>query len=214
MPKRKHPSGELYSPVQCKIHVDQRVMDESSFDSEKNMQLVFDKTIRLLQNGSKLLNKKTEKEIICECHSSKISQNQLNGRQLLIDHDGKLCSQLPSLPLHSTSSSSSSATSLDATMANEKMEVDQSQPTANHSGVTAVCQPLLFPTHKKSFCYRCGSTCMFDRTFEKCNWCYRDACQKCINRCHVCQHFYCSLCSNINYDESYERLICIACKSL
>lgn len=45
----------------------------------------------------------------------------------------------------------------------------------------------------------------------KCVFCERSVCLQCCRECVNCSGIFCSLCSLINYDESFERCFCLSC---
>ncbi|PIK44663.1 hypothetical protein BSL78_18457 [Apostichopus japonicus] len=59
---------------------------------------------------------------------------------------------------------------------------------------------------------RCSS-CKFNSAsaYGACSFCDQQICSQCCRECLSCQGVFCSLCSVINYDESFERCFCLSC---
>jgi hypothetical protein len=46
-----------------------------------------------------------------------------------------------------------------------------------------------------------------------CSYCNQIGCLHCIQYCYICNDMFCKKCCILNYDENYERYICIDCNS-
>lgn len=48
---------------------------------------------------------------------------------------------------------------------------------------------------------------------RSCHFCEQPTCKDCLRQCEVCHESFCSVCSNINYDSSMEKVFCLDCAS-
>jgi hypothetical protein len=62
----------------------------------------------------------------------------------------------------------------------------------------------------------CRSCCGVAEGFRRCAYCTKIACTDkpdCGSLCAVCGDFFCRFCATLNYDLSFERMLCLDCNS-
>lgn len=65
-----------------------------------------------------------------------------------------------------------------------------------------------------ALCRCCDATMTGEMGFETCAYCARPSCVlKCLSVCEGCGHNFCKFCATINYDMSFERVMCLDCNS-
>lgn len=57
---------------------------------------------------------------------------------------------------------------------------------------------------------KCGS-CAKTAQCAACAYCERPACAGCARRCEACDGLFCAICSTVDYQSRYERVVCLSC---
>lgn len=145
---------------------------------------------------------------------------RLDQRQLRLDKQGRICnsfedpqSKLLCTPLgmeidcHFSTSAPASFPGFgngDHIMG-KQMQIDPSGQ---------LCKPVqgsLGQLPKSNACQSCQRSGLHNPI--KCSFCDKVTCVNCSRSCLICEGMFCQFCSVINYDECFERSLCLQCNS-
>ena len=80
--------------------------------------------------------------------------------------------------------------------------LDQLRCSAAH-----VLPPAPAPATAPATCTSCAKTAQC----AACAYCERPACEGCARRCEACDGLFCAVCSTVDYQARYERVVCLSC---
>jgi hypothetical protein len=80
--------------------------------------------------------------------------------------------------------------------------LDQLRCSAAH-----VLPPAPAPATAPATCTSCAKTA----PCAACAYCERPACEGCARRCEACDGLFCAVCSTVDYQARYERVVCLSC---
>ena len=80
--------------------------------------------------------------------------------------------------------------------------LDQLRCSAVH-----VLPPAPAPATAPATCTSCAKTAQC----AACAYCERPACEGCARRCEACDGLFCAVCSTVDYQARYERVVCLSC---
>ena len=63
------------------------------------------------------------------------------------------------------------------------------------------------PATAPATCTSCAKTA----PCTACAYCERPACEGCARRCEACDGLFCAVCSPVDYQARYERVVCLSC---
>ena len=67
--------------------------------------------------------------------------------------------------------------------------------------------PAPAPATAPATCTSCAKTA----PCAACAYCERPACEGCARRCEACDGLFCAVCSTVDYQARYERVVCLSC---